>query len=567
MSFCINPACDFSSPASDGNYCPACQTPRLLHQRYWVIEPGGTGEQTEQIYRVQDRHTGLIRLMQVQEVSQTPDLPAEGASSFYLQLPTDAWVQCQIASSPAPAQAQPSFPRQLLGSLPLLQPDAARPRRIAAAIAVGIMVFGVPLPRISNPWQPQVPARLAANQLVTAPTSPPVAASPAVANIGNGKELLDEVWQIIDRNYVDGSFNHLNWQAVRTQYLSRVYPDREAVYKAIQEMVGKLGDPYTRFMSPQEYKSLEADTAGKLIGVGLQLAEDQATKYPMVVSPIENSPAAAAGILAKDIIRKINDQSTTGMDLNRVVNLIRGAAGTEVKLTLQRGQQELEFRLKRAEIQLHPVRFVVQQSPVGKVAYLRLSQFSAKAPQEMRTSLRDLERQGVKGYILDLRANPGGLLYASIEIARMWIREGTIVDTINRQGQVEREKADRTSITDKPLVVLVDGGSASASEILAGALQDNHRAILVGNKTFGKGLVQAVRDLADDCGLKVTVARYHTPSGRDINKTGILPNVVVNLTEAQQQSLSRDRSKVATAADPQYAKALALLSQRISSKH
>jgi carboxyl-terminal processing protease len=165
---------------------------------------------------------------------------------------------------------------------------------------------------------------------------------------------------------------------------------------------------------------------------------------------------------------------------------------------------------------------------------------------------------------LDLRLNPGGLLYSSAEIARMWMNEGTIVTTINRTGEVDRLTAGRGQLTDKPLVVLVDQGSASASEILAGALQDNKRAVIVGEKTFGKGLVQSVHPLQDGSGLAVTVARYHTPSGRDINKKGIEPDVKISLTKEQIESLQRE--DIGTMADPQYAKALTVLKQEIASR-
>jgi carboxyl-terminal processing protease len=184
----------------------------------------------------------------------------------------------------------------------------------------------------------------------------------------------------------------------------------------------------------------------------------------------------------------------------------------------------------------------------------------------MRNAIKDLEKQQVTGYVLDLRSNPGGLLYASIEIARMWINDGTIVSTVDRQGETDRQQANNRALTDKPLVVLVDGGSASASEILSGALQDDKRATLVGTKTFGKGLVQSVRGLGDGSGLAVTIAHYLTPSGRDINKLGIDPDVVFELTDTQRKALQQDRTKVGTPDDPQYVKAVDILKQKIASQ-
>jgi carboxyl-terminal processing protease len=379
------------------------------------------------------------------------------------------------------------------------------------------------------------------------------------------KELIDEVWQLIDRNYVDGTFNQTDWRAVRQEYLSRNYGNKQEAYTAIREMLKKLNDPYTRFMDPQEFKNMQIDTSGELTGVGIQLAQDEKTKELIVVSPIEDTPAFQAGIMARDVITKINDQSTQGMDTNAAVNLIRGPEGSSVKLTIRRGDRETDYTLKRAKIEIHPVKYSVQQGAKGdKVGYIRLTQFSANAADEMRNAIQNLESQQVNGYVLDLRINPGGLLYASVDIARMWINDGVIVSTVDRQGISEQETANGTAITNKPMVVLVDGGSASASEILSGALQDDKRAVLIGSKTFGKGLVQSVRGLGDGSGLAVTIAKYLTPSGRDINHAGIQPDVVVNLTDEQRQELFGVSNKIGSAGDLQYEKALEVLNQRIA---
>ena len=380
------------------------------------------------------------------------------------------------------------------------------------------------------------------------------------------KELVDEVWQIIDRQYVDATFNQQDWRSVRNEYLNRNYTNQEEAYKAIREMLKKLEDPYTRFMDPQEFKNMQIDTSGELTGVGIQLAQDEETKKLMVISPIEDTPAFKAGVLAKDVILKIDGKSTEGMDVNDAVKLIRGEPGSSVKLTVQRGNKQIDYQLTRAKIEIHPVRYESKNSPNGKVGYIRLTQFSANAAQEMRTAIKELEKQQVTGYILDLRSNPGGLLNASVEIARMWINDGAIVSTVDRQGEADRQVANSRALTNKPLVVLVDGGSASASEILSGALQDDKRATLIGTQTFGKGLVQSVRGLEDGSGLAVTIAKYLTPSGRDINKLGIAPDVVVELSDAQRKTLQQDRTKIGTLDDPQYAKGLEVLQQKIAAK-
>lgn len=380
------------------------------------------------------------------------------------------------------------------------------------------------------------------------------------------KELVDEVWQIINRQYVDATFNGEDWRLIRSEYLDRTYSNQEEAHNAIREMLERLEDPYTRFMNPDEFKSMQIDTSGELTGVGIQIAKDEETDRLIVVSPIEDSPAFEAGILAKDIIMKIDGRDTKGMDVNDAVNLIRGEEGTSVTLTIQRGSEEIDYPISRARIEIHPVRARLEESPIGPVGFIRLNQFSANAAGEMREAIEDFENQNVAGYILDLRSNPGGLLYSSVEIARMWMDNGKIVSTVNRQGTVDEEVANNRALTDKPLVILVDGGSASASEILSGALQDNDRAVLVGTQTFGKGLVQSVRSLGDGSGLAVTIAKYLTPSGRDINEEGIPPDVVLELTEDERKELQRDRTRLGTGDDPQYVKALDVLTQEVRAR-
>lgn len=377
------------------------------------------------------------------------------------------------------------------------------------------------------------------------------------------KELIDEVWQIINRQYVDATFNQVDWRAIRNEYLNRNYSNKEEAYEAIREMLEKLGDPYTRFMNPDEFKSMQIDTSGELTGVGIQIAKDEESDRLIVIAPIEDSPAFAAGVLARDIIVKIDGRDTKGMDVNDAVKMIRGEEGTEVTLTIQRGNEEIDYPITRQRIEIHPVRARGEKTDLGEIGYIRLNQFSANAAKEMRDAIEKFESENVVGYVLDLRSNPGGLLYASVEIARMWLDEGAIVSTVNREGEVDREQATHRAITDKPLVVLVDGGSASASEILSGALQDNKRAVLVGTQTFGKGLVQSVRSLGDGSGLAVTIAKYLTPSGRDINKEGIPPDVVFELSEDQRKELQRDRARIGTADDPQFVKALDVLNQQV----
>lgn len=382
------------------------------------------------------------------------------------------------------------------------------------------------------------------------------------------KELVDEVWQIINRNYVDATFNGKDWRQLRTDYLDRSYNDPEAAYDAIREMLEVLEDPYTRFMDPKEYKDMQIDTSGSLTGVGIQIANHEESNRLVVVSPIEDSPAFTAGLLAQDIITAIDGQDTLGMDINEAVQLIRGEEGTEVVLTVDRGGRAIDFPIVRAKIEIHPVRSRLEDTDSGKVAYIRLTQFNANASKDMREAILEAEnpksgQNPVVGYILDLRSNPGGLLYSSIEIAQMVMNRGVIVTTSDRRGEVAREEANNRALTDRPMVVLVDGGSASASEILSGALQDNDRATLVGTQTFGKGLVQSVRRLGNGAGLAVTIAKYRTPSGRDIHKEGIEPDIIVEMSQEEREQLQENNNRIGTIDDPQFKKSLEVLLEMI----
>ncbi len=389
----------------------------------------------------------------------------------------------------------------------------------------------------------------------------------------NPKEVVEEVWQIVNYSYVDGTYNKKDCNAIRKKYVTRAnYKTDAEAYKGVREMLKTLGDPYTQFLDKREFQELRLDTSGNLIGVGIQLTQDAKTKQLVVVSPIEDTPAAKAGIISKDVILRIDGKSTKGMDVNKAVSLIRGQENTSVVLTIKQGNQTIQHKLLRQKIEIHPVKAEYRSSELGGIGYIRLNQFSSNAPEEMSAAIKKMEAKKVNGYVLDLRSNPGGLLYGAIDIARMWMNTGAIVSTRNRSGGCDgrsadcKQIADGTALTNKPLVVLVNGGSASASEILSGALQDNKRAQLVGEKTFGKGLVQAVRPLRDGTGLKVTIAKYFTPNGKDINKLGIKPDVNVPLGKKEIKALMQDRKRLATKRDPQYAKALMALQSQIANQ-
>ncbi|NBQ19682.1 MAG: PDZ domain-containing protein, partial [Synechococcaceae bacterium WB5_2A_257] len=333
------------------------------------------------------------------------------------------------------------------------------------------------------------------------------------------KEVMDEAWQIIFRDYLDttGKYTEDRWKTLRRDVLNKSYGNTKDAYEAIRGMLATLDDPYTRFLDPREFKEMQIDTSGELSGVGIQLSLDKDTKELIVVSPIDGSPASRADVKPKDVITQINGKSTKGMSTEDAVKLIRGPAGSKVSIQLRRNKSQLiNVDLIRDRIEIHAVDSRLNTTPDGiKVGYIRLKQFNANATKDMRQAIKELEEKGVQGYVLDLRSNPGGLLMASVEIARQWLDDGVIVSTKTRDGVQDIKRAGGKALTKAPVVVLVNEGSASASEILSGALQDNNRAVLVGQKTFGKGLVQSVRGLSDGSGMTVTIAKYLTPSGRD----------------------------------------------------
>ena len=374
-----------------------------------------------------------------------------------------------------------------------------------------------------------------------------------VAISDSPKEVMDQAWQIVFRDYLDttGKYNPEKWRRLRRELLGKSYGSPKEAYEAIRGMLGTLSDPYTRFLDPREFKEMQIDTSGELSGVGIQLSLDKETKELVVIAPIEGSPASRAGVQPRDVIVSIDGKSTKGMSTEDAVKLIRGKAGTTVRLVLRRKAQNIDVPLTRELIELHAVTHQVNTAPDGtRVGYVRLRQFNANATKDMRAAIRDLEDKGVQGYVLDLRSNPGGLLMASVEIARQWLNEGIIVSTKTREGIQDVRRATGRAITTKPLVVLVNEGSASASEILSGALQENNRAVLVGQKTFGKGLVQSVRGLSDGSGMTVTIAKYLTPLNHDIHHRGIKPDVLVKMSDAEAEKLRIE--DLGTRKDSQY---------------
>ena len=362
------------------------------------------------------------------------------------------------------------------------------------------------------------------------------------------KEVIDHVWQIVYRDFLDssGKFQKSNWINLRKEVLSKTYSDSNEAYDAIRDMLSNLDDSYTRFLEPKEFNQMRIDTSGELTGVGIQIVKDKESDDLIIISPIEDTPAYDAGIKARDKIISIDDISTEGMNIDDAVKLIRGQRGTKVKLEILRGSKSFFKILSREKIEIKSVSSKVNQTKNGLlIGYVRIKQFNANASKETRDAIKDLETKKVAGYVLDLRSNPGGLLESSIDISRHFINKGVIVSTVSKDGLKETKRGNGQALTKKPLVVLVNEGSASASEIVSGAIKDNKRGKLVGKKTFGKGLVQSMRTLVDGSGLTVTVAKYLTPNGTDINKFGIIPDIEVkmNINPILQREIGTRKDK------------------------
>ncbi len=415
--------------------------------------------------------------------------------------------------------------------------------------------------KVRSAWQHKLVLRGAMFTGACLATVLPIFSSATLAAFKDSpKAIVDEAWQIVNREYVDGNFNRLDWKKTRMELLKRNYSNRQEAYVAIQSTLKKLGDPYTRFLNPQQFRSLNTQTSGEMSGVGIRLEANPRNKQIVVVEAIENSPAAKAGIKAGDAIVAIDGKSTQNMNLEAAISLIRGEIGKSITLKVARGSvAPFDVSLTRAQIEVASVFSQVKQEGKLKVGYIRLSEFSSHSSEQMQKAIKDMNRQQVNAFVLDMRGNPGGLLQASVEIARMWLDNGVIVKTVDRKGGNEDFRAVQGALTQLPMAVLVDGNSASASEILAGALKDNRRAQIVGAQTFGKALVQSVHSLSDGSGMAVTVAHYYTPNGTDIGHKGVTPDVKVELNSIEQRNLADSPALLGSKQDPQYLKAISVL--------
>lgn len=315
-------------------------------------------------------------------------------------------------------------------------------------------------------------------------------------------------------------------ERIRSSYIEDV-SDRDLLESAIRGMLYEL-DPHSTYLTPDQFEDLQVTTTGEFGGLGIEVTMEDG--FVKVVTPVDESPASKAGIKAGDLILKIDGTFVKGLTLNEAVELMRGEIGSEIELlVLSQGEENpRQVTVKRDKIQLHSVRSKLLEPGLG---YIRISQFQNNTGSDTSKALDKLGKSGeLKGLILDLRNNPGGVLGGAVEVADLFLNSGLIVYTQGRgpESRSEFKASAGDRLAGVPLVVLVNGGSASASEIVAGALQDQHRALVVGNRTFGKGSVQTVLPLSKDKALKLTTARYYTPSGRSIQAEGIVPDIAVD---------------------------------------
>lgn len=369
-----------------------------------------------------------------------------------------------------------------------------------------------------------------------------MAASPVLA-LNDAQQLVVESWKLVNQSYVDPErFDQIHWRRLRQRALEGSIETSDEAYDAIDAMLAPIGDPYTRLLRPADYGAMKASNEGSLSGVGLQLGHAHDDEHIVVIAPLEGSPAADAGISSGTLLLAVNGISTDSLGLEATAARLRGDVGTQVVLTLQPpvGSEE-EVTLERRHVDLRPVRTRRLRSDAHTLGYLRITQFSDGVPDQVREALQELSNKGIEGLVLDLRNNSGGLVSAGLSVADAFLSNQPIVETRNRDGIADPIQAGSGSLYDGPMVTLVNGGTASASEILAGALQDDGRSTLLGSRTFGKGLIQTLTHLSDGSGLAVTVAGYVTPSGEDIQGQGIEPERLLDQPEPLNPGGDGDR--------------------------
>lgn len=335
------------------------------------------------------------------------------------------------------------------------------------------------------------------------------------------QKLFDKTWKIIYKDYYDPSLNHQDWVRWKNRYENKIKTEDDAKV-AIDTIIASLNEPYTRFMSAKEFEDLIHSITSKIYGIGVSI-HSKSGKIE-VFNVIPSTPADFAGIKQGDIISAVNGKSTKGLNISEVATLVRGPENSIVEIEIIRDNKKILKKIKRKEIKIKNVKSSMLNNNIG---YIQIISFmGGTTPNEFLEALENTKN--AKSLIIDLRGNTGGLLDNAIFIANIFIEQGKIVDIIYRNGNTKTIFANSNShLLNKPTVILINGASASASEILSGALKDYKKAKLIGKKTFGKGLVQKVIPLPNSTGLNLTIAKYLTPNGTDINKLGIIPDIEI----------------------------------------
>ena len=364
-----------------------------------------------------------------------------------------------------------------------------------------------------------------------------------VVALSDTQQLVVDSWRLVNQGFWNpDQLDEVRWRRQRQKAMERSIESSDDAYRAIESMLAQLGDPYTRLLRPDDYTALKNSTSGNLSGVGLQLGPDEDGNGVVVISALEGSPAGEAEITSGTRLLSVDGRPVMDLSLEGTVSALRGDVGSQVVLTFENSNGETnELTLERRSVDLRPVRTRRLRSGSHTLGYLRITQFSDGVPEQVKEALTELQNKDIEGLVLDLRNNSGGLVSAGLAVADDFLAGGAIVETRNREGINDTIQASLQTVYDGPMVTLVNGGTASASEILAGALQDNDRATLLGGQTFGKGLIQTLTNLSDGSGLAVTVAGYVTPSGRDIQGEGIAPDRVLSDPEPLNPGGEGDR--------------------------
>ena len=365
----------------------------------------------------------------------------------------------------------------------------------------------------------------------------------------NSEEIIDNGTPVVG----DSSFDKLYEvrDVINSQYYQDI--DQDALVEgAIKGMVNSVGDPYTVFFNAEEYKEFNDDGDGNYVGIGVivGIKEDRI----VVITPFEGSPAFKAGLRSGDFITKVEGVEYTGTELDKAVSVIKGEEGKPVTLTIMRNGEEQDITIVRASITIVNVESEMLE---GDIAHVTMLQFSNNTAEQVREAMEELRDQGAKGYILDLRGNPGGFLDEAVDVASLFVeKDKTILYTLDKYDQKKEYRSYGGSFIGAPLVVLIDGGSASASEVVSGALKDYEAATLVGQQSFGKGIVQMVYQVGDGEAVKVTVSSYYSPDGINIHGEGIAPDIEVEIPEDAEMPLTKEN-------DTQLQKAVEVLREKM----